>query len=323
MAITHTIDEAYVETPTAVRLAPRPMRALWRGIGIALAPAYVRIAEHQGARGIEFHKRASWLAMKWLVANRAPYARRWLFNLIGNPIVLTRYQEFDYAWRNLPTQIERYLDISSPSIFPLRVIHEHPVARATLLNPDLSDLQLTRQLIKAAAFESRCATSPALITDFDSPDAAFDLITSISVIEHIPENKPAIERIWRLLKPGGVLIITVPCSAHGYALYTNADHYGLLDTDSCGRVFLEYLYDESMLKNFIFSITGLPKTMEVYGEVRAGFLRSELQRRWSGHYVRFWKEPELMRREFRQFGAIADLPGEGVAGMTFVKDISK
>ncbi len=323
METTHTIDEAYVETPAAARFAPKPARMLWRGIGMALAPAYVRMAERHGAYGIEFHKRASCLAMKWLVANRAPHARRWLFKLIGNPIILTRYQEFDYAWQNLPAQIGQYLDISSPSIFPLRVIHEHPEARATLLNPDPNDLQLTRQLIKAAAFESRCATSPALITDFDPPNAAFDLITSISVIEHIPDNKPAIEKIWQLIKPGGALIITVPCSARGYALYTNSDHYGLLDADNRGRVFLEYLYDESMLKDFIFSITGPPKTMKIYGEVRAGFLRSELQRRWSGHYVRFWQEPELMRREFRQFSAIADLPGEGVAGMTFVKDISK
>lgn len=323
MTVKRSMDEVFVETPATAKLAPRSVRMLWRALGTLLAPAYARVAEREGARGVEFHKRVSWLALKCLIGNRAPNARRELFNLVGNPIILTRYQEFDFAWRSLPAQIDQYLDISSPSLFPLRLMVEHSKTKGTMLNPDAGDLQLTRQLTKAAAVDSRCSFSSALITEIDSPKEAFDLITSLSVIEHIPENKPAIESIWQLLKPGGTLIVTVPCAARGYALYTNADHYGLLNTDDRGRVFLEYLYDESMLQTLIFNITGLPKEMEIYGETRAGFLRQELQRRWAGHYTQFWKEPVLMGREFKRFEGIADLPGEGVIGMTFVKGVSK
>ena len=31
----------------------------------------------------------------------------------------------------------------------------------------------------------------------------FDTITSISVLEHIPEDRAALEKMWKLLKPGG------------------------------------------------------------------------------------------------------------------------
>lgn len=40
----------------------------------------------------------------------------------------------------------------------------------------------------------------------------FDIIYSLSVFEHIPDKKAAIEKLYNLLKPGGKLILTMDCN---------------------------------------------------------------------------------------------------------------
>jgi SAM-dependent methyltransferase len=47
---------------------------------------------------------------------------------------------------------------------------------------------------------------------FDEP---FDIIYSVSVLEHIPQQEKAFENIFKLLKPGGKLILTMDCDLAG------------------------------------------------------------------------------------------------------------
>src|SRR5436190_14960421 len=42
------------------------------------------------------------------------------------------------------------------------------------------------------------------------PDGEFDYVFSTEVMEHVPEPKDFLNEIYRVLKPGGVLIMTVP-----------------------------------------------------------------------------------------------------------------
>jgi len=44
----------------------------------------------------------------------------------------------------------------------------------------------------------------------------FDLITCISVLEHIPNHKDAVSGMFRLLKPGGHLVLTFPYNERQY-----------------------------------------------------------------------------------------------------------
>jgi SAM-dependent methyltransferase len=44
----------------------------------------------------------------------------------------------------------------------------------------------------------------------------FDVITCISVLEHIQEHREAIKSMYKLLNPGGTLILTCPYSDHQY-----------------------------------------------------------------------------------------------------------
>lgn len=47
-------------------------------------------------------------------------------------------------------------------------------------------------------------------------DGPFDLVSCISVLEHIPFHMKAIENIFRLLKPGGHLVLTCPYTEGRY-----------------------------------------------------------------------------------------------------------
>ena len=56
------------------------------------------------------------------------------------------------------------------------------------------------------------------IITITEPDASFDVIMCVEVIEHLPEPIKAIQEFARLLKPGGHLILTAPfCSLTHFA----------------------------------------------------------------------------------------------------------
>lgn len=44
------------------------------------------------------------------------------------------------------------------------------------------------------------------------PDASFDLVLSVEVLEHVADVSAATREIGRVLKPGGIAIITTPCA---------------------------------------------------------------------------------------------------------------
>lgn len=314
-----TLPRTYAHIPPQVRRPPPAVRVGYRLVGGLLAALNWLRAHRLDTPGLNFHPRCARLALKTLT-QRPGLEARWLLHMLFSPMVLTRYFEFDFVWCNLPSQpVERYLDVSSPFMLPIVLMSERRAAHADFINPDRNDQALIRQHIVACALTDTCTLHPCLIGDAPFGDRTFDLITSISVIEHIPDDREAIGKIWSLLKPGGRLILTLPCAAQGYALFTDVDHYGLLGSNERGFTFLEYIYDAPLLEAHIYSITGPPARTELYGERHNGTLRAELLRRWSGEYWRFWREPTWMGKHFRRFDALDQLPGEGVIALMFVK----
>jgi len=52
------------------------------------------------------------------------------------------------------------------------------------------------------------------ITTIPAPDASFDAILCSEVLEHVPEPTHALDEFARLLKPGGVIILTAPFASN-------------------------------------------------------------------------------------------------------------
>ncbi len=64
----------------------------------------------------------------------------------------------------------------------------------------------------------------ASATELPLADASFDVVSALDVLEHISEDRQAIAEVFRVLKPGGFFLVTVPAyqwlwSHHDQALH--------------------------------------------------------------------------------------------------------
>lgn len=63
-------------------------------------------------------------------------------------------------------------------------------------------------LAEAEHFYERVHTASG--ASIEEPDATFDFVVSVSVLEHIPDLEPVLREVARVLKPGASFIVTVP-----------------------------------------------------------------------------------------------------------------
>jgi SAM-dependent methyltransferase len=289
--------------------------------GLVLSPPYLAASRLLGTPGLAFRRRCRALGLRQLFALTNRLAPEQLFQLLVFPMDSVRYFEFDFAWRSLmDLPVRTYLDVSSPRLLPLLLVQERPEMQATVLNPDRQDLPVTTRWARAMNIERRCRFESAVIAEVDLPEQSMDAVTSISVLEHVPDDRTAVRKIWSLVKPGGRLILTVPCARAASEEYIDQDKYGLLQPDDDGFVFWQRYYDQGLLQDRIFSTTGAPARLQVYGEKRPGLYSRNVARKMRGaRRYPFWREPYMMAMEYRFFDSIDDLPGMGVIGLEFRK----
>lgn len=156
------------------------------------------------------------------------------WRLWPNAVILSEYE------KHRPSRV---LDVSSPKL-PSLILGSQAEVWAT----DLDDPQLTSRWKSTAdaiglqnyhvQFENACALS--------FPDSSFDMVYSISVIEHIPGqgDTAALVEFERVLKPGGVVIVEVPFRHTRQEVMQHYDSKGFkLDTPR----FYERYYDNGWL----------------------------------------------------------------------------
>lgn len=59
------------------------------------------------------------------------------------------------------------------------------------------------------------------ITDTKLPDAGYDVVIANHVLEHVPDDRRAMHELFRLLRPGGLAVLTVPINATRHTTYEN------------------------------------------------------------------------------------------------------
>lgn len=289
-------------------------------LGALLSPSYWIMAHRYRTPGLRFRIDCGLLGLRLLCSPKAPVSYADIYRLLFWPMSSTRYFEFAFMWDALSKlSIPRYLDVSSPRLFPIILTLKKHELVADLVNPDAADLTSTSHLVKALNLQSRCNIHACLIGAAPFEPGSFDVVTSMSVVEHIPQDMQAVQKMWELLKPGGRLLLTLPCAAEALEQYINQNAYGLLEPDEQGFVFFQRLYDQDLLEERVFSVAGQPRRRVIYGERTAGAHRRTLDRQLGDPFYPFWREPYMMGQDFCYFKEIGELPGEGVIALDFEK----
>jgi SAM-dependent methyltransferase len=87
------------------------------------------------------------------------------------------------------------------------VLANYARAGADVSGIDLTEaaITLTRQRFSLAGLTGDFRTANAEALPF--PDETFDCVCSMGVLHHTPDTERAVEEVWRVLKPGGRLIV--------------------------------------------------------------------------------------------------------------------
>ena len=109
------------------------------------------------------------------------------------------------------------------------------------------------------------------------PDASYDVVIAHHVLEHIPDDRQAMRELFRVLKPGGIAVVSVPINASRPQTYENTSivtpeqrhaHFSAEDHCRCyGLDFADRLA-EAGFRPSVFRVS--PEE-----EVRYGLLRDE------------------------------------------------
>lgn len=284
---------------------------------LILFPVYLALAYIHRAPGLAFRMKCLRLSLRMLARG---YYLKEVYNTLVAPMDSVRYFEFDFMWKATddisPT---RYLDVSSPRLFPLLTLLRYPTLKADCINPDKKDLPITERLAQTLNLADRCKFHSTLISDVPFESESFDVVTCISVLEHIPNDSEAVSKMWSLVKPGGKLLISVPCSKEASEEFININEYELIDADHNGFVFWQRYYDETLIQKNIYNITGQPSYYEIYAEKEAGNYEKNVYKKRTDPNYPYWREPYMMSQEYEYKKNLSALLGMGVIAMEFIK----
>lgn len=89
-------------------------------------------------------------------------------------------------------------------------------ARVVACDMAVAELEEVRALFEAMVLEGEApptgmaVTASGDATRLPFPDATFDRVIASEVMEHIPDDTAALDELVRVLRPGGVLAVTIP-----------------------------------------------------------------------------------------------------------------
>lgn len=302
--------------PPASRFAGR-MHAL---AGAALAPVGLLGGFLGGSPGIRFRLTLVRLATRGLL--RGTLSVRTAHELFVRPLDSVRHFEFEFCHDRIRQRtFSTYLDVSSPRLLPLALLAATPGVRAVLCNPDPADLERSRALARELGVDASIEFSPLRADQLAFPQRRFDLVTCVSVFEHIPGegDVEALRKLWQLVQARGRLVVTVPCAAETFDEYLDLNEYGQAVPQQGRFHFGQRFYSRAMLQQRFFAAAREPAAIEIYGERAPGVFFADRARRVRDRYYPHWRELIMMGREYRRYHSIDDLPGVGVAAMVFRK----
>jgi 2-polyprenyl-3-methyl-5-hydroxy-6-metoxy-1,4-benzoquinol methylase len=142
------------------------------------------------------------------------YGKKW----VRDPLhTWSRIWEYPYV----ATQIEKYLEKgdaearildggSGVTFFPYFLCQRYSIKSLSCIDKDNSFLPMHSRL--AEHTQTPVSFMLSDLASMDLPNDSVDIVYCISVLEHLPHWKQVIEEFFRVLKPGGILILTIDVS---------------------------------------------------------------------------------------------------------------
>jgi len=200
------------------------------------------------------------------------------FNLkLGLGTDYTRYLEYPKVleFLEIPSQTSQtLLDVGSGrrGQFPLFLAHKFRQLTVYSTDPR-EDFMEQMRLVKKLGLEEDVQSKRLRLQQVDVLAPAFDgerfdRISCISTIEHIPGNQDtkAIQNMAKLLKPNGLLVLSIPFNTYRYAdVYQRSRAYAVPGKAENGnRHFFERIYDPQTLQERLISPSGLTLEKQYY-----------------------------------------------------------
>ncbi|RKY90506.1 MAG: hypothetical protein DRQ13_12540, partial [Ignavibacteriae bacterium] len=201
--------------------------------------------------GKKFAKFGFKLAFKLLLKGKLS------FKLFFNPVSIVRYFEYDFVESCIGNVDDKnILDVSSPYLFGFFISAKNN-CNYHYINPDINDLENVRLLVSKINFAGNYSTDCLDAKKMYYPDNKFERIISLSVIEHVNNNgdSEVMREMWRVLKPGGLLILTFPVKKVYEEEFISENIYNLDHEESEGKYFFQRYYDDEKIdERLLFSI---------------------------------------------------------------------
>jgi SAM-dependent methyltransferase len=90
---------------------------------------------------------------------------------------------------------------------------------------EVSGIELNAEAAELARSRGHGEVQIGRLEDLPWPDASFDLITCLDVVEHVPDDAAALAELLRVCRPGGWLLVTVPAYQALWSLHDEANHH--------------------------------------------------------------------------------------------------
>ncbi|MFV9503720.1 MAG: class I SAM-dependent methyltransferase [Oscillochloridaceae bacterium umkhey_bin13] len=240
------------------------------------------------------------------------------------PVSSTRYFEFAFAEACLAHGAGPMLDLSSPRLFALDLARRHPTTQIVMLNPDHSDLTMSALIARRQGLRNLdCLRAGAellpALTD------RFTTIWSLSVLEHIAgpyDDRNVITWLYRALRPGGQLIVTVPVDRHAWDEYREQDYYGQATLrDAAGRIFFQRFYDQEAIETRLIAPLGRrPSKIVWYGEREPGHFHQYIATVMQQGLLATVTDAAIFTRAYQIYPSWEAMPGVGVCGLCFTRE---
>jgi len=140
-------------------------------------------------------------------------------SLVEHLIMVDRFEAGDFRWKNLRRLVKIYLSIfikyvESSKILDLGCGTGHLALELIQEGYDTCAADLSKELVDYANLRARNAGCKLNAVQMDIQNLpyreAFDAIVCLDVLEHVEDDRLALDNINRALKSGGIMICAVP-----------------------------------------------------------------------------------------------------------------